>query len=82
MQARTATPADLSMPRWAHELVAREAEARGVTETQVVVDALAADERRAFDALLAEGYAEMEAAEAEGGAEWPDAPTVAGEATL
>lgn len=52
-------PAQFRFPKWAHEFLAQEAAAAGVTKTEVLVRALDAYKRKRFEELLAEGYIEM-----------------------
>ena len=59
MKDYTTKPAQFRFPKWAHEFLAQESAAKGVSKTEVLVEALAAYKRREFDALMAEGYIEM-----------------------
>lgn len=52
-------PAQFRFPKWAHEFLAQEASAAGVSKTEVLVRALDAYKRKRFEDLLAEGYIEM-----------------------
>lgn len=54
----TTKPAQFRLPPWAHEFLAEEAAATGVSKTEVVLEALEGYKKRRFDQRLAEGYAE------------------------
>jgi hypothetical protein len=59
MTEYTTKPAQFRLPTWAHEFLAQEASATGVTKTDVLVGALETLKQRRFDDLMAEGYREM-----------------------
>ncbi len=52
-------PAQFRLPPWAHEFLAQESSASGVTKTDVVLQALDDYRRKRFEELLIEGYTEM-----------------------
>lgn len=52
-------PAQFRLPIELHEFLARESAVRGVSKTDVLVEALHDLERKRFEAELAEEYAEM-----------------------
>lgn len=51
-------PAQFRLPAWAHEFIAEESLASGVSKTDVVLEALEGYKRKRFEELLAEGYRE------------------------
>lgn len=59
MAEYTTKPAQFRLPRWAHDFIAQEASASGLSKTDVVVEALEAFKRKRFEELMAEGYIEM-----------------------
>lgn len=51
-------PAQFRLPAWAHEFLVQEAAERGVTKTDVVLEALEQYKRTRFEELMKEGYLE------------------------
>lgn len=49
-------PAQYRLPAWAHEFIAREAAATGMTKTDIVVDALEQLQAKRLDESMSEGY--------------------------
>lgn len=49
-------PAQYRLPAWAHEFLAREAAATGMTKTGIVVDALEQLQAKRLDESMSEGY--------------------------
>lgn len=58
MTQYTTKPAQFRLPPWAHDFLAEEAAATGVSKTEIVLDALEEYKRQRFNTLLAEGYRE------------------------
>ncbi|MDO8964403.1 MAG: hypothetical protein Q7W30_07945 [Coriobacteriia bacterium] len=56
MAEYTTKPAQFRLPSWAHEFLAQESAAGGVTKTDVVVEALETLREKRFSELMAEGY--------------------------
>ena len=54
--AYTTKPAQYRLPAWAHEFIAREAAATGMTKTDVVVEALDQLKSKRFDEEMSDGY--------------------------
>lgn len=52
-------PFNVRLPIWAVEYIDRRSEERGVTKTQVVLDALSGLRAQELQELMREGYAEM-----------------------
>lgn len=52
-------PTQFRLPPWAVDFIARETAERGVTKTDVVLEALERLKRERFEELMAEGYREM-----------------------
>ncbi|MFA5844906.1 MAG: hypothetical protein WC971_08780 [Coriobacteriia bacterium] len=59
MAEYTPKPAQFRLPAWAHEFLARESSSRGVSKTDVVLEALESHKRARFEELMKEGYIEM-----------------------
>ena len=55
----TTKPAQFRFPGWAHEFLAQESAATGMSKTEIVTEALAAYRTKRFDELMAEGYIAM-----------------------
>jgi hypothetical protein len=56
MTEYTTKPAQFRLPAWAHEFIAQESVAEGVTKTDVVIRALDAHRARRIEERMAEGY--------------------------
>jgi hypothetical protein len=52
-------PAQFRFPGWAHEFLAQESAATGMSKTEIVTEALASYRTKRFDELMAEGYVAM-----------------------
>ena len=52
-------PAQFRLPAWAHEFLVQETVERGVTKTDVVLEALEQYKRSRFEELMKQGYLEM-----------------------
>ncbi|MDP2183839.1 MAG: hypothetical protein Q8K99_14920 [Actinomycetota bacterium] len=63
-------PAQFRLPIEMHEFLARESTARGVTKTEIVLEAIADLERKRFEENLAEGYVDMQAHDAAEAVAW------------
>jgi hypothetical protein len=59
MAGYTTKPTQFRLPPWAVDFIARETAERGVTKTDVVLEALERLKRERFEELMAEGYREM-----------------------
>ncbi|MDZ4169787.1 MAG: hypothetical protein U1E26_09045 [Coriobacteriia bacterium] len=55
----TPKPAQFRLPPWAHEFLVQETAERGVTKTDVVLEALEQYKRTRFEELMKQGYLEM-----------------------
>lgn len=56
-------PFNVRLPLWAVDYIDRRSEERGVTKTQIVVDALSGLRDQELQNLMREGYEEMRAAD-------------------
>lgn len=54
-------PFNVRLPIWAVDYIDRRSEERGVTKTQIVVDALSSLRAQELQSLMREGYEEMRA---------------------
>ena len=54
-------PFNVRLPFWAVDYIDRRSEERGVTKTQIVVDALSGLRAQELQSLMREGYEEMRA---------------------
>ena len=52
-------PAQFRFPSWAHEFLAQESAATGVSKTEIITEALAAYKTKRFEDRMAEGYRAM-----------------------
>lgn len=52
-------PAQFRFPKWAHEFLAEESAATGMSKTEIVTKALAAYKTKRFDELMVQGYIAM-----------------------
>lgn len=59
MVEHTKKPAQFRFPAWAHEFLAEESKATGMSKTEVLVEALATYKTRRFDEHLGQCYAEV-----------------------
>jgi hypothetical protein len=52
-------PAQFRFPKWAHEFLAQESAATGVSKTEIITEALAAYRTKRFEEQMIEGYIAM-----------------------
>jgi hypothetical protein len=52
-------PAQFRFPKWAHEFLAQESAATGMSKTEIVTEALAGYKAKQFEELMIEGYIAM-----------------------
>jgi hypothetical protein len=72
MTEYTTKPAQFRLPVWAHDFIAQEAGATGVTKTDVVVEALDAYREKRTQERMVEGYIELRDVMLEEVREWDD----------
>lgn len=63
-------PAQFRLPVEMHDFLARESLARGVTKTDIVIEAIADLERKRFEQDLADGYRDMRTHDADEAVAW------------
>ena len=59
MRKSPTRPAQFRFPNWAHEFLAEESAATGVSKTEIITEALAAYKTKRFEDRMIEGYIAM-----------------------